>query len=191
MRLLPGNVNVADQIWRPPELITRTASVCITEIIQGVLVSSLCNLCIHMSQSEQPCWVSWVLSEASSWAEYEHKWCFHSALLSAVWILPQAFISMAAAFSLIPGLCYCMCASVHARTHTHSISLSLTLTPLPTTVESSCLRSFSPVGSLPPYLLLHAVPPLAHSSSLSFLPLIFLWFFPLLLTFLLPPFSPV
>lgn len=102
---------------------THGAYICITKTIQGVLVSSLCNFCIHMSHSEQPCRVSWVPSEASSWAEYEHKWCFHSALLSAVWILPQALISMAAAFSHIPGLCYCMCVS--ARTHTHSLSYLL------------------------------------------------------------------
>lgn len=132
-------------LWIAPELITHRPSIWITKTIQGVLVSSLCNLCIHMSQSEQPCRVSWVLSEASSWAEYEHKWCFHSALLSAVWILPQALISMAPAFSLIPGLCYSMCVSANAHIH----SLLLTYSPLPTTVESLCLRPVSPVGFLP------------------------------------------
>lgn len=112
-------------LWIPPELITHGASNYITKTTQGVLVSSLCNLCIHMSQSEQPCRVSWVLSEASSWAEYEHKWCFHSTQLSAVWILPQDLISMAAAFSLLPGLCYSMCAVCGL---THSLALALLLT---------------------------------------------------------------
>lgn len=142
-------------LWIPPELITHGASNYITKTTQGVLVSSLCNLCIHMSQSEQPCRVSWVLSEASSWAEYEHKWCFHSTLLSAVWILPQDLISMAAAFSLLPGLCYSMCAVCGL---THSLSLSYLLAPS----YSWILLSIScfPSWIFPPYLLLHAVPPL-------------------------------
>lgn len=134
-------------LWIPPELITHGASNYITKTTQGVLVSSLCNLCIHMSQSEQPCRVSWVLSEASSWAEYEHKWCFHSTLLSAVWILPQDLISMAAAFSLLPGLCYSMCA-VCGLTHSLARSRSLTYL-LPATVESFCLYPVSPVGFFP------------------------------------------
>lgn len=56
----------------------------------------------------------------------------------------QTLISMAAAFSLIPGLCSWMCACRH--THTHTVTY---LYPLPTAVESSCLRSFCPVGFLP------------------------------------------
>lgn len=98
-------------------LMTHWVSSRLTKTIHCVLVSFLCNFCMHMSQSEQPCRVSWVPSEASSWAECEHKWCFHSALLSAVWILPRALISMAAAFSLIPGLCY-------RRTHMHTRTLA-------------------------------------------------------------------
>lgn len=184
------NINIS--LWMPPELITHRASICITKTIQGVLVSSLCNLCIHMSQSEQSCRVSWVLSEASSWAEYEHKWCFHSALLSAVWILPQALISMAAAFSLIPGLCYSMCATVR-DTHTHILLLTYLLAPPPNYSWILLSMSRFPSWISPPYLLLHTVLPLAHSSSSSFLQLlIFLWFFPLCLFFLtfLPP-SPI
>lgn len=98
-----------------------------------------------------PCRISWVVSEASSWAEYEHKWCFHSALLSALWIPPQALISMAAAFSLIPGLC-----SYPMHTHTH--------TPIhygrihSSTSYPIC---FFPHLFTPPY----CSPPLAHSSS--------------------------
>lgn len=128
-----------------------------------------------MSQSEQRCRVSWVLSEASSWAEYEHKWCFHSALLPAIWILPQAFISMAAAFSLIPGLCIC-------------ISLSLFLSDLNAPPNYSWILSSTflfPSWISTSYLLLHSVPPLAHSSSLSFLLLIFL-FFPFASSFFKP-----
>lgn len=148
----------------------------------------LCDLCIHVSRSEQPRRVSWVLSEASSWAEYEHKWCFHSVLLSAVWILPQAFISMAAAFSLIPGLCDCMCASVRTHRHTHPLSLSLPDLHTPPNYSWILLSTFLfPSWISPAYLLLH-IAPLSPRRSLHpclFLLLIFLWFF--LLLFNLPP----
>lgn len=150
-----------------------STSICDTKTIQGALVSSFCNLCIHMSQSEQPCRVSWVLSEASSWAEYEHKWCFHSALLPAIWILPQAFISMAAAFSLIPGLCVC-------------ISLSLLLSDLNAPPNYSWILSSTflfPSWISTSYLLLHSVPPWLTLDPCLFafyffsLPLWFFFFF--------------
>lgn len=43
----------------------------------------------------------------------------------------------------------CVCPHTYIHTHTHIQSYLLTYTPLPPTVESSCLRPFSPVGFLP------------------------------------------
>lgn len=138
-------------LWSLPELIPHQESHYKykqkKKKISSVLISSPCDLCIHMSQSEkQSCRVSWAPSEASSWAEYEHKWCFHSTLPSAVWILPQDLISMAVASSPIPGLYFSTCAFVDA--HAPSSPCSLTYLLL-ATVESFCLCPVSPVGFLP------------------------------------------
>lgn len=131
---------------------------------------SLWILSIHVSLSEQPCRVSWVLREASSWADYEHKRCFHGTLLSAVWILPQAFISMAAAFSLIPGFCICMCASARAL---RCVLAVLVWLKCPSRLQLNPLVLFSPVGFLP-YSLLHTVFPSGWLFILSFFSS---WFF--------------
>lgn len=130
-----------------------------------------------MSQSEQRCRVSWVLSEASSWAEYEHKWCFHSALLPAIWILPQAFISMAAAFSLIPGLCVCI-----------SLSLSLWL-KCPSQLQLNPFV-YLPFPQLDFYFLF--TPPLCSPSGSLFIPVFsptYFSFFPLCFFFFFKPSS--
>ncbi len=64
-------------------------------------------------------------------------------------------------------------ACVRLCAHTQTLTQLLTYTPFPTTVESSHFPSWIS----PPYLLLHTVPPLAHSSSSSFLQLLIsLWF---------------
>lgn len=118
----------------------------------------------HVSRSR----VSWVLREASSWAEYKHKWCFHSTLISAVWILPQALISMAAAFSLIQDLCNFMCLCTHTFMHFLSVWLKH---PFPASVEFSCLHSFSPNLDFSDLLLL-AVTSLTPLHSC-----LFSWFF--------------
>lgn len=79
----------------------------------------LCTTCAFTCHSQCSLGVSWVRRGASSWAEHEHKWCFHSTPLSTISILAQAFISMDAAFGLILGLCDCMYSSVHTL-FTHS-----------------------------------------------------------------------
>lgn len=83
----------------------------------------LCTTCAFTCPSQCSLGVSWVRRGASSWAEHEHKWCFHSAPLSAISILAQAFISMGAAFGLILGLCNCMYSSVHTL-FTHCCDLT-------------------------------------------------------------------
>lgn len=98
--------------------------------------------------------------------------------LSLAWLLHSALSQV---FAIV---CVCLC------THTHSLSLTYFNPP-------SQLQLNPPVYVLFPRLdcspyLRHTVPPLAHSTSSSFLQLlIFLWFFPILLTFLPLPFSPV
>lgn len=114
------------------------------------------------------------VSEASSWAEHEHKWCFHSTLIPAIWILPQSLISMRAASSLSPALC-CW---THSHTHLPSPPLyspvSAKPSPLPCTPPNTppththtYIPSHPPPGSLIIILVLFSYYSLSFSPSLS------------------------
>lgn len=176
----PGSDAAQTSCWSDNLPSSRPALICIERIDQTGARSShvsSCGTCVFTCDSRSSrSRVSWVLSEASSWAEHEHKRCFHSALRSAVWILPRALISMGAAVVVVPGFCDCMCASTHTYIfiNIHPLLPHPHPTPLsPTTVESSCLHPISSVGFFP-YLLLHTVLPLAQSSSSSLLQLLIL-----------------
>lgn len=152
----PGSDAAQTSCWSDNLPSSRPALICIERIDQTGARSShvsSCGTCVFTCDSRSSrSRVSWVLSEASSWAEHEHKRCFHSALRSAVWILPRALISMGAAVVVVPGFCDCMCASTHTYIfiNIHPLLPHPHPTPLsPTTVESSCLHPISSVGFFP------------------------------------------